>query len=123
MALAPRLGAEGQLDELEAVLDRVDGLVLTGGDDFVTEGLGLGATHPAAEVTEDSKQDYDLALTRLALERDLPILGICYGMQCLGLAGVRRYGRTCRPSAPVRCVTPTAQSTPCIRLQGRNSRE
>lgn len=87
LALAPMLDPEGQTEELEAVLDRVDGLVLTGGDDFITEGLGLGPTHPSADVTEGSKQAYDLALTHLALERDLPILGICYGLQCLGLAG------------------------------------
>ena len=86
LALAPMLDPDGRTEELEAVLDRVDGLVLTGGDDFMTEGLGLGPTHASAEMTEGSKQAYDLALTRLALERDLPILGICYGLQCLGLA-------------------------------------
>lgn len=79
---------EAELDaELDEVLSRVDGLVLTGGDDFHAGPLGLGATHPSAEVTHLGKQRYDLALTRAALRRDLPTLGICFGMQCLGLSG------------------------------------
>ncbi len=73
--------------ELGEVLARVDGVVLTGGDDFHAGPLGLGATHPSAEATHLPKQHYDLALTRAALRRDLPTLGICFGMQCLGLTG------------------------------------
>ncbi|MEM6674981.1 MAG: gamma-glutamyl-gamma-aminobutyrate hydrolase family protein [Planctomycetota bacterium] len=71
--------------EVESLLARVDGLLLTGGDDFITEELGLGPTHPSAERTPLAKQRYDLALARAALDRDVPVLGICYGMQCLAL--------------------------------------
>lgn len=74
----------------EVLLARVHGLVLTGGDDFDTEVLGQGPTHPRADVTPRRKQDFDLALTRAALDRGLPTLGICYGMQCMGLVGGAR---------------------------------
>lgn len=88
VALASHHGtAEHRDAEIEAILDRVDGLLLTGGDDFHAAPLGLGATHPAAEATHLPKQDFDLALTRAAIARDMPVLGICFGMQCLGLAG------------------------------------
>ncbi len=72
--------------DVERLLERVDGVLLSGGDDFDTTRLGLGPVHPAAELTPAEKQDFDFALARAVVERAVPVLGICYGMQLLGIA-------------------------------------
>ena len=75
------------LEALDELVECADGLVFSGGDDFDTARLGLGPTHPSAKPVPSQKQDLDLALAKLALERGLPTLGICYGMQLLALSG------------------------------------
>lgn len=88
----PMLLAAPQSAEVSAgdLLDNIDALLFTGGPDFHTERLGLGNVHPKARLGPAAKQDFDIALAKSALERDMAVLGICYGMQLLGiLAGAR----------------------------------
>lgn len=72
-------------DECAELVARLDALLLSGGDDFDAEALGLGATHPEATPVPLAKQNGDLALVRAALRAELPTLGICYGMQLMAL--------------------------------------
>jgi len=71
----------------ERVLDRADAVLVPGGRDIDTRRLGLGPLHPEARVAPAEQQDADVALVHAALARDLPILGICWGMQLLGAVG------------------------------------
>ena len=70
----------------QGVLDRVDGLVLTGGLDVDPREYGQEAD-PSMSVEVDAQRDaLELPLVREALRRDLPMLAICRGMQVLNVA-------------------------------------
>jgi len=79
-------GAREGTRYVDELLAAVDGLLLAGGDDFDTEALGLGPTHPDARPVPATKQAFDFALARAALVARVPVLGVCYGMQVLALA-------------------------------------
>jgi putative glutamine amidotransferase len=68
-----------------AVLDRLDALVLTGGGD-VDPTLYGEAAHPTSSPAEPGRDAFELALTRGALDRGLPLLAICRGIQVLNVA-------------------------------------
>lgn len=66
-------------------LDLLDGLLLAGGADIDPVSYGHSA-HVETVDTVPERDAFELALTRGAIERDLPVLGICRGMQLLNIA-------------------------------------
>lgn len=71
--------------EPDAVLDLLDGLILAGGADVDPSRYGAEA-HPETRGTVPDRDDFEIALSRGALARRLPVLGICRGMQVLNVA-------------------------------------
>ena len=69
----------------DPVLDLLDGLILAGGVDVDPATYGAGAL-PTTDPPNEERDAFELALARRALERDLPLLGICRGMQLLNVA-------------------------------------
>lgn len=67
------------------LLDRVDGLLLIGGADIDPSMYGA-VRDPATEAVYPERDQCEIALLRGALERGLPVLGICRGMQLLNVA-------------------------------------
>ena len=82
LLLAPDPALSAEPDE---ALDLVDGLMLAGGADIDPSIYGAPA-HPATTGAVPERDDFEVALTRRALERDLPLLGICRGMQIMNVA-------------------------------------
>lgn len=71
--------------EPDETLDLLDGLVLAGGADLDPGSYGA-KPHEQTVNTWPERDRFELALTHRALERKLPVLGICRGMQLLNVA-------------------------------------
>jgi putative glutamine amidotransferase len=69
----------------DEVLDLLDGLIMAGGADIDPSAYGA-ERHPETRGTVLERDRFEIALARRALERDLPLLGICRGMQLLNVA-------------------------------------
>ena len=69
----------------EQVIDRLDGLILTGGKDINPQAYGH-QPHPATEQPALERDAWEFALLNAALRRHLPVLGICRGPQVINVA-------------------------------------
>jgi putative glutamine amidotransferase len=72
-------------DARAAALDRADGLLLGFGRDIEPTRYGAGP-HPALTAVSPHRDAFELALVHDALARDLPLLGVCRGMQIVNVA-------------------------------------
>jgi putative glutamine amidotransferase len=68
----------------DELLDLVDGLILAGGSDIDPGSYGA-RPHPATNGTRPERDRFEIALGTRALERDMPVLGICRGMEMLNV--------------------------------------
>jgi putative glutamine amidotransferase len=72
-------------DDPDQMLELIDGLMLAGGADIHPKYYGAEA-HPQTKALVPQRDAFELALTKRALELDLPVLGICRGMQLINIA-------------------------------------
>ena len=73
-------------DHLSPLLDRLDGICLSGGPDLDPAAYGATDRHDQLGPTEPSLDAFELSLSREALTRNIPILAICRGSQALNVA-------------------------------------
>src|SRR5689334_17478988 len=73
-------------DHIEGLLDRLDGICLSGGPDLDPAAYGAPERHLKLGPTEPSLDAFEHSLAKLALQRGLPILAICRGAQALNVA-------------------------------------
>jgi putative glutamine amidotransferase len=81
----------------EEALDLLDGLMMAGGADIDPASYGA-QPHPETLDTVPERDRFEIALLRAAIERELPVLGICRGMQLINVA----YGGTLLQHLPER---------------------
>jgi putative glutamine amidotransferase len=75
----------GGTDEVPALIDRLDGLLLAGGGDVDPDRYG-GTPHESVYGIDPARDEFEIALAREARDRRLPTLFICRGMQVLNVA-------------------------------------
>ena len=67
-----------------AVGERLDGIVLSGGTDIDPARYGADP-HPELLTPEQERDDLELGLLSAALDADVPVLGICRGIQIVNV--------------------------------------
>jgi putative glutamine amidotransferase len=76
---------DAALESVPAILDLLSGLILAGGADLDPSTYGE-APSPRTTPVRAERDRFEIALAREALARDLPLLGICRGMEVMNVA-------------------------------------
>jgi putative glutamine amidotransferase len=71
-------------EDVPAIVDRLDGLLLSGGGDVEPKRYGE-ESHPTVNRTNETRDEFEIALTNGALARHLPVLAICRGLQIVNV--------------------------------------
>ena len=74
-----------QPEAVPELIAALDALILTGGGDIDPVQYGQ-SLHPATRSIDPDRDRFELDLTRMAVQRGLPLLGICRGIQVLNVA-------------------------------------
>jgi putative glutamine amidotransferase len=74
------------LDDVDAYLSHIDGLIITGGAFDVDPTLFGADSHHVTVKLKASRTAFEMAVTRGAMARNMPMLGICGGQQLLHVA-------------------------------------
>jgi putative glutamine amidotransferase len=72
-------------DDARSVLDRLDGLIISGGVDVDPARYGQ-ERHPSVQRSSDERDRSELMLAAVATRDDVPLLGVCRGMQVMAVA-------------------------------------
>ena len=72
------------LSILTALLSRLDGLLLPGGIDLHPSRYGE-EVHPLTEEADHELDEFEITLASWAFQQDIPVLGVCRGMQLINI--------------------------------------
>lgn len=80
----PILAVHVEGDEIDELLDTADALLISGGQDM--DPAVYGQDNTSSWKVRRESDDFDLEITRRAVERGMPVLGICRGAQVVNVA-------------------------------------